>query len=84
MNSDQELALLSHEHYRSAREHASNCRIESACVVDPESPHDVCTTVINTLLETTPRSFAEFLSRCDSPERLENEDMCPHEITAKG
>ena len=80
----QELNLTSYERYREARGRSNNFRVDSAYVADHESPQDTCTAVINTLTEETPRLFPTFESRCGCVERLANEDMCPHEIAAKG
>lgn len=84
MNAAQELCLSSYKRYAAARERSIHYRVDSEYVQDPELPQDVCTAVINTLSEARPRLFKDFSSRCDCRERMANEEMCTHEIIAKG
>ena len=47
--------------------------------------HNGCTAVFSNLSNEPPRLFVTESSRCDCAARLANdEDMCPHEILAKG
>ena len=79
------LNLPTYERYQSANESTHLFRVDNQYVADQASPSpQFCTAVHSTLSNEPPRIFPNEMSRCDCSERLANEDMCTHEILAKG
>jgi len=78
------LGRSAYERYSNARYRTSDYRVDHHYQASQDLSQPLCVAVFSNISNEPPILFLDRSSRCMCQERLANEDMCPHEILAKG